>query len=82
MMIKIDVPGNKKFQLEHLVLDYNGTIAFDGALIDGVKECLSEFSQKMIIHVITADTFGSVEKALMDIDCKLAVIPSDHQDVA
>jgi P-type E1-E2 ATPase len=81
-MIKIDIPGNKKLMLEHLVLDFNGTIAFDGALMDGVKECLAELSQKMIIHVITADTFGSVKKALKDIDCKLAVIPLDHQDAA
>ena len=81
-MIKIDIPGNKKFQLEHLVLDFNGTIAFDGALIDGVKESLAELSQKLTIHVITADTFGSVKKALKDLDCELAVIPLDRQDVA
>jgi len=81
-MIEIDIPGTKILQLEHLVLDYNGTIAFDGALIDGVKECLAELSQMLTIHVITADTFGSVKKALEDIDCKLAVIPLDHQDVA
>jgi len=82
MMIEIDIPGTKILQLEHLVLDYNGTIAFDGALIDGVKECLAELSQMLTVHVITADTFGSVKKALEDIDCKLAVIPLDHQDVA
>jgi soluble P-type ATPase len=82
MMIEIDIPGNKKLQLEHLVLDYNGTIAFDGALIDGVKKCLNELSQMLTIHVITADTFGSVKKALENIDCKLAVIPLNHQDKA
>ena len=82
MMIEIDIPGNKILHLEHLVLDYNGTIAFDGALIDGVKECLVELSQILTVHVITADTFGSVKKALEDIDCILAVIPLDHQDVA
>ena len=81
-MIEIDIPGNKKLTLEYLVLDYNGTIAFDGALIDGVKECLAELSQKLTIHVITADTFGSVKKALKDIDLKLAVIPLDRQDAA
>ncbi|MBU0768063.1 MAG: ATPase P, partial [Proteobacteria bacterium] len=36
----------------------------------------------LAVHVITADTFGSVKKALEDIDCKLAVIPLDRQDVA
>jgi len=82
MMIEIDIPGNKILQLEHLVLDYNGTLAFDGALIDGVKESLAELSQMLTVHVITADTFGSVKKALEDIDCNLALIPLDHQDVA
>lgn len=81
-MIEVNIPGYRKFQLEHLVLDYNGTIAFDGALIDGVKECLAELSQMLTVHVITADTFGSVKQALEDIDCKLAVIPLDHQDMA
>ena len=81
-MIEIKIPGNKILQLEHLVLDYNGTIAFDGALIEGVKESLAELSQMLTVHVITADTFGSVKKALEDIDCKLAVIPLDRQDVA
>jgi soluble P-type ATPase len=80
-MIKIDIPGNKTLNLEHLVLDYNGTIAFDGALIKGVKACLAELSQMLTIHVITADTFGSVKKTIEDIHCKLAVIPLDHQDV-
>ena len=81
-MIEIDIPGNKILQLEYLVLDYNGTIAFDGVLIDGVKECLAELSQILTVHVITADTFGSVKKAIEDIDCKLAVIPLDRQDAA
>ena len=81
-MIEIEIPGNKTLKLVHLVLDYNGTIAFDGALIDGVKEALDELSQMLTVHVITADTFGSVKKALEDIDCNLALIPLDRQDVA
>ena len=81
-MIEIEIPGNKTLKIVHLVLDYNGTIAFDGALIDGVKESLDELSQMLTVHVITADTFGSVKKALEDIDCNLALIPLDRQDVA
>ena len=81
-MIEIEIPGNKTLKIVHLVLDYNGTIAFDGALIDGVKKALDELSQMLTVHVITADTFGSVKKALEDIDCNLALIPLDRQDVA
>jgi len=80
-MIEIEIPGYKTLQLEHLVLDYNGTLAFDGGLIDGVKESLAELSQMLTVHVITADTFGSVKKVLEDIDCNLSLIPLDHQDV-
>ena len=32
-MINIPVPGFKNLCIDHLVLDYNGTIAFDGKLI-------------------------------------------------
>lgn len=81
-MIEIEIPGYKTLKIAHLVLDYNGTIAFDGALIDGVKASLGELSQMLTVHVITADTFGSVKKALEDIDCNLALIPLDHQDIA
>ncbi len=81
-MIEIKIPGHKILELEHLVLDYNGTIAFDGALIDGVKASLAELSHMLTVHVITADTFGSVKKALKDIDCNLALIPLDRQDAA
>lgn len=34
-MIRIDVPGRDIIEIEHVVLDYNGTIAFDGQLIEG-----------------------------------------------
>ena len=33
-MIRIDVPGREIIEIEHVVLDYNGTIALDGQLID------------------------------------------------
>ena len=34
-MIRIDVPGREIIEIEHVVLDYNGTIALDGQLIEG-----------------------------------------------
>ena len=29
-MIKIEIPGRETIEIEHVVLDYNGTIALDG----------------------------------------------------
>ena len=39
-MISISIPGSGSLNLDHLVLDYNGTLAVDGVLLPGVKETL------------------------------------------
>ena len=48
--------------LNNLVLDYNGTIAFQGKTISGVKEKLSKLAKKLNIYIVTADTFGTVRE--------------------
>lgn len=35
VMIEINIPGFGSLELDHLVLDYNGTMALDGQLIEG-----------------------------------------------
>jgi len=42
-LIQIDIPGLGALSLQHLVLDYNGTIAFDGSLIQGVEKKLNNW---------------------------------------
>jgi soluble P-type ATPase len=79
-MIEIDIPGYKTLRLEHLVLDYNGTLACDGALLDGVKDRLAALAKKLKIHVLTADTFGNARAGLKGIDCELSILPVDDQD--
>ncbi len=80
-MIEISVPGYKDLRLEHLVLDYNGTLACDGQLIPGVSRCLEGLAQDLEIHVVTADTFGKAQSQLEGLPCKLVVLPRDGQDV-
>ena len=79
-MIEIAIPGYRDLQLAHLVLDYNGTIAFDGNLIPGVSEALKQMAGRVMIHVLTADTFGSVRKRLEGLPCRLFVLGSGPQD--
>lgn len=57
-MITLDVPGRGEMHLHSLVLDYNGTIAFDGHLEEGVLEQLNLLAKDIKVFVITADTFG------------------------
>ena len=57
-MIRFNVPGLGEYQLEHLVMDVNGTLAVDGELIEGVALKLSTLQGLVRIHLLTADTHG------------------------
>ncbi len=46
--------------IEHLVLDYNGTVAEGGQLLDGVEGRMRALKDRVSIHVLTADTYGTV----------------------
>ncbi len=80
-MMETDIPGYGKLELDYIVLDYNGTMAIDGVLIDGVKEALTELSKNLEIHVVTADTFGKAKAGLEGIPCKLTVLGAEDQDI-
>jgi P-type E1-E2 ATPase len=78
-MIAVDIPGFRKLALEHLVLDYNGTLAFSGALLGGVAEALLVLAHDLEIHVITADTFGVATAALAGLPVSLTITPPEDQ---
>lgn len=44
--------------IEHLVMDVNGTLAVDGALIEGVSKRIGALRDRVEIHLLTADTHG------------------------
>ncbi len=78
--MRIEIPGRDAMEIKAVVLDYNGTIAVDGQLIAGVGDMINELADLVDFHVITADTYGSVEKALTRIRCKVVKIPDNKQD--
>lgn len=59
-MLSIKIPGRAPIEIHHIVLDYNGTIAVDGALLPGVAERIAELRSSVSITVLTADTYGTV----------------------
>jgi soluble P-type ATPase len=79
-MIKIDIPGETKIEAEHLVLDFNGTLAIDGRLIEGIENLLELLSHKLMIHILTADTFGTSKSELEPINCKHVILNPYQQD--
>ena len=81
-MLSTQVPGFGTLTLEHLVLDYNGTLAVDGLLLPGVKAALNTLAAKLAIHVVTADTFGKAADGLAGVNCRLTVLEAGRQDQA
>ncbi len=81
-MIEVEIPGRETLQIKYLVLDYNGTLAVDGNLLSGVKECLNDLANDLEIHVVTADTFGKAKAGLEGVQCALAILPAGNQDQA
>ena len=80
-MIEVAIPGYRTLQLAYLVLDHNGTLAVDGILKPGVKECLQNLASDVTIYVVTADTFGKAAAQLEGIPCELTILPEGNQDI-
>jgi P-type E1-E2 ATPase len=80
-MIDTTIPGYGRLQLDYLVCDYNGTLAVDGRLIDGVGSRINALSRHLEVHVLTADTFGKAQAGLAGLACCLSILPQDLQDV-
>jgi P-type E1-E2 ATPase len=79
-MISLTIPGfNENLTILHLVLDFNGTLAVDGKIISGIKEALHGLAEKVTIHIITGDTFGTVERELRNAPCKVVILPKENQ---
>ena len=80
-MLCIDIPGRGSLAVEHLVLDYNGTLALDGVLLPGVGQALAGLSRQLTVHVLTADTFGRAASELQGLALTLSVVPAGTQDI-
>jgi soluble P-type ATPase len=78
-MLEVSVPGRETLRLEHLVLDFNGTLARDGVLIGGVAECIMRLVGMLSVHVVTGDTFGTAAEAVAGLPCKLVTLAPENQ---
>lgn len=80
-MIEIDIPGKGVYRFEHLVLDLNGTISLDGAVIEGVSERLELLRRLVDIVIVTADTRGKAQELGEDLRVKIHILhPGDEQE--
>lgn len=59
-MIRMEIPGRGTWEIENLVLDFNGTIAKDGRINPKVKDRINLLGKKLKVYILTADTRGDV----------------------
>ncbi|HUS89425.1 MAG TPA: hypothetical protein VMW91_08685, partial [Desulfosporosinus sp.] len=78
-MIQVNIPGRDTLNLEILVLDFNGTLAIDGEMFESVKDSLIRLSPFLKIHILTSDTYGTVERQCKGLPVQVKVLESmDH----
>jgi soluble P-type ATPase len=79
-MILLEIPGRGRFELVRLLLDFNGTLAEDGRLLEGVAERLQALAERIEVVVVTADTGGDAARALAGLP--LTLLPLAEGDEA
>ena len=75
-MISIQIPGRETLALSHLILDYNGTIAEDGEIIESIRPRLEALSKDISIYVITADTHGTAAQKCEGLPLQILTFPT------
>ncbi|MCQ2554279.1 MAG: ATPase P [Clostridia bacterium] len=76
-MLRFEIPGRETIEVSHLVLDYNGTVAKDGTLIPGIKERIDTLKKDLEVHVLTADTYGTVREECESLGVSVETFPRE-----
>lgn len=81
-MIELNITGRDMIRLQHLVCDVNGTLAVDGRLIDGVPHALTTLRDRLVLHLLTADTHGKQDRIDEQLGVTAVRIPAGGEDDA
>lgn len=76
-MIRVSIPGGDDIEFHHLVLDMNGTLTTNGLLPDGVAQLIEQLRDKLAIHLLTADTFGTGAQVSRELGIEMFTVSSD-----
>jgi soluble P-type ATPase len=77
-VLRIEIPDRSPLELDHLVCDFNGTLALDGWLLAGVDEQLATLARSLTVSVLTAGTHGNLDDARQRLTqtCVAAGVPA------
>lgn len=75
-MIEFTIPGRGRMRIKNIVFDVNGTIAIGGKIDEKIKKKLEKLAQKVTVILLTADTYGTIEKEMGKTGIKIHKISS------
>ncbi|WP_196603573.1 HAD family hydrolase [Pectinatus haikarae] len=77
-MISLNLFNDEVYNLNNIVFDFNGVLAENGRIAPEVKKLLKQLVSTISISVITADTFGTAQEELSDIEgVRLIILPAE-----
>lgn len=77
-MITIEIPGREALHITSAALDYNGTIARDGVLLEGAAERIRQLSRLVPVYILTADTYGTAARQCAGLGAQVRTFPNGH----
>jgi soluble P-type ATPase len=82
--LRRDIPGAKSFELDHLLLDVNGTLANRARLIDGVEDRIARAREQLEVHLLSADTLGNLDETAgrLGVDAQRVTTGVEKRDYA
>jgi P-type E1-E2 ATPase len=79
-VLAVRIPRRGDVELDHLVLDVNGTLAGDGKLLPGVTERLDRIRDVLAIHLLSADTHGRLDEIARELAIPgIRLLPSEPE---
>ena len=68
LTLAVDIPGGRRLELEHLLLDVNGTLGERGLVHEGVSERLARLRELLDVRLVSGDTFGTLDDVAKELD--------------
>jgi soluble P-type ATPase len=77
--IQIQIPGFGPREIRTVITDFTGTLSHGGVVSPEAREKLIRLAELVEIHVLSADTFGTVNQQLAGVPVTLQILESGRE---
>ncbi|WP_297471245.1 HAD family hydrolase [Thermococcus sp.] len=72
----MEIPGYGKLEFSAVLFDLNGTLGKEGKVPEDVKELLVKLADRYTVVVLSADTFGTLEREFKGLPIRIERVSS------